>query len=215
MEDLSTSQPLFKKVDRAVFEQVDKFRLSPNYTAIQDFYNGLEEEQQKVFKALLNLVLVLLPLLFLGFLFWQNSQLQADLAVRKQILEQAQNIIGQTGGLRNVSTRILSQNPIDSQSMMSSRLSNLLAAANVDTSKIRVSNFDSQSISSTVFRSEADVQFNGVSTEELTNMFTTLIQRERFRISAVNITKNQDTNLLSGQFHAVHFSAMAPGTEEE
>lgn len=205
---------MFKKIDRSVFQQVDKFRMSPNYAAIQDFYNGLDEDQQKIFKAVLNIVLVLLPLLFLGFFYWQNSALQADLQIRKNILIKAQEIIGQKSGIENVGPRILSMNPIDSESMMTSRLSNLLSAANVDTSKIRVSNFSSESISSSVFRAEADVQFNGVSTEELVNLFTSLIQRERFRVSSVDITRNPQSNLLTGQFHAVHFSSVANNAEE-
>ncbi len=49
MEDFNkTSHPLFKRVDRAVFERIDKFKTTPGYNNLQDFYNGLEEEQQKV-----------------------------------------------------------------------------------------------------------------------------------------------------------------------
>lgn len=215
MEDFNTSQPVFKKIDRSVFEQIDKFKTGPNYATIQDFYNGLDEEQQKVFKAILNLVLVLIPVLFLGFLFWQNRTLQSELELRSNILSKAQEIIGQKGSLESVGPVILSQNPIDSDSMMTSRLSNVLAGTGVDTSKVRVSNFASDAISSNVYRSEADVQFNGFSTDELVNLFTGLIQREKFRISSVDITRNPESNLLTGQFHAVHFSALSPNVEEE
>lgn len=214
MENLNSSGPILKKVDKAVFEQVDKFKLTPNYTALQDFYNGLDEEQQKIFKAALNLVLVLLPLLFLGFLFWQNLNLQKEYDLRKGMLEKAQTIIGQKQSLQNAGPRILSMRPIDSDSMMTSRLSNTLSQGGIDTSKVRISNFSSTSISETVFRSEADIGFTGLTTIQLMNAFTTLIQRERFRISSVDISRNSETNLLNGQFHAIHFSLVTPQEDE-
>lgn len=214
MQDFNTSTPILKKLDKAVFEQVDKFKLTPNYTGLQDFYNGLDEEQQKIFKALLNLVLVLLPVLFLGFLFWQNLNLHNEYELRKGMLEKAQTIIGQKQSLQSAGPRILSMNPIDSDSMMTSRLSNALSQGGIDTSKVRISNFSSNSISETVFRSEADIGFTGLSTIQLMNIFTTLIQRERFRISTVDITRNPESNLLNGQFHAIHFSLVTPKEDE-
>lgn len=214
IENLNSSAPLLKKLDKAVFEQVDKFKLTPNYTALQDFYNGLDEEQQKLFKAALNLVLVLLPLLFLGFLFWQNLNLHKEYELRKGMLEKAQTIIGQKQSLQNAGPRILSMNPIDSDSMMTSRLSNTLSQGGIDTSKVRISNFSSTSISETVFRSEADIGFSGFTTIQLMNAFTTLVQRERFRISSVDISRNAETNLLNGQFHAIHFSLVSPQEDE-
>lgn len=214
MEDFNTKQPLFKKIDRSVFEQIDKFKLSPNYAQVQDFYNGLDEEQQKLFKAGVNAVLVLLPLLILGVLWWQNYQLREDLEVRATIMQKAQEIIGQKQSMSNVAPQILSQNPIDSAAMMTSRLSGVLSASGVDTAKVNVSNFSSSSISSNVMRSEADVAFSNLTTDELVNLFTSLIQREKFRIESVDIRRSADTNLLTGQFHAIHFSLISAAEEE-
>lgn len=61
MEDINAKVPLFKKLDKALFAQIDKFKSTPNYNLIQDFYNSLEEEQQKVFKAIVILCLFLIP----------------------------------------------------------------------------------------------------------------------------------------------------------
>lgn len=216
MEDLKTSMPLFKKIDRAVFLQIDKFKSSPNYATLQDYYNGLDEEQQKMFKAVTNILLIVIPALLLSFLWWQNNKLQQDLDVRTQLMQKSLEIIGQKESLKEVEPRILSPNPIDSAEGMNSKLSNVLSASGIDTSRLSaVNGFASEAISTSVYRSEADIQFNNTSTDELVNIFTALIQREKFRIQSVQIKRNAETNLLTGQFHAVHFSSTTATEEEE
>jgi hypothetical protein len=210
MEDLNkTSTPIFKKIDLEIFSRLDKFKLTPTYNQIQDFYNSLEEEQQKAFKAIVILVIFLLPAIFLGLFWWQNNSLRTDMNTRIDLITKANEIIGQKISLRDVAPNILSDNPIDGASMMSSRLSNILSSVNVDLSKIQVSNYEGTMTTSTIMRSEADFQFTNLSTEELINIFTSMIQREKFRVQSVNISRNEDTNMLKGQFHAIHFGNAA------
>lgn len=206
--------PLFKKIDQAVFERIDKFKQTPNYAPIQDFYNGLEEEQQKVFKGAVILALFLLPMLGLAIMSRQNSKLRSDLELRTSIIKKANEIIGQNRGIREVSPMILAGGPIDSASMMTTRLSNILSGVGVDLSKIQVGQFTSDMISSGVMKAEADLNFNNFSTDELMNMFTAMIQREKFRIQSVDIKKNMDSGLLQGQFHAIHYSVVSANQEE-
>lgn len=216
MEDLNkTSVPLFKKIDREIFSRIDKFKLTPGYNQLQDFYNSLEEEQQKVFKAVVILLIFLLPTMVLGLFWWQNNSLREDMNTRMALISKANEIIGQKSSLRDVSPNILSDNPIDGSSMMTSRLSNILSAASIDLSKIQVSNYEGTMTSGTIMRSEADFQFTNLSTDELMNIFVSMIQREKFRIQSVNISRNNETNLLKGQFHAIHFGNAANVAEEE
>lgn len=215
MDDTNNSLPVFKKVDRAVFDRIDKFKLTPGYNNIQDFYNGLEEEQQKVFKGAVILAIFLIPAMLISFILWQNNSIKEDLSTRVALINKANEIIGQKQGLRDISPNILSDNPIDGASMMTSRLSNMLSSIAVDLSKIQVSNYAGEMVSGTIMRSEADFAFSNLSTDELMNIFTNMIQREKFRIQSVDITRNADSNLLKGQFHAIHFSNAQPSTEEE
>ena len=215
MEDTNIKIPLFKKLDRSLFAQIDKFKSTPNYNLLQDFYNSLEEEQQKVFKAIVILGLFLLPMMGLGFIYWQNGKLTDDLNLRKSIIAKSNEIIGQSQGLREVAPQIISQSPIDSSSMMTSRLSNLLSGAGVDLGKIQVGEFASDPLSPTMLKSEATFSFTNFSTDELMNTLTILIQREKFRIQSVTINRNSETELLVGKFHAIHYSAVSPSAENE
>jgi hypothetical protein len=209
MEELK-SLPFFRRIDQTVFDRIDKFKRTPNYNPIQDFYNSLEEEQQKLFKGIVILLILALPLLGLGMISWQNNNFKADLAMRTSIVSKANEIIGQSQGLQEITPQVFSQNPIDSQSMMTSRLSSLLSSMAVDLSKIQVNDFTSESISSHVMKSEANFVFSNVSTDELVNIFTTMISREKFRISSFEVKRNGDTNMLQGKFHGIHYSSISP-----
>jgi hypothetical protein len=215
MDELNNKIPLFKKIDLAIFERIDKFKLTPGYNSLQDFYNGLEEEQQKVFKALIIFLIFLLPSIVLTLIWWQNVSLKKDIDTRIALISKANEIIGQRQGLLDISPRILSDSPVDGQSMMSSRLSNLLTAIGIDLSKLQVSNYNGELTAGTIQRAEADFQFSNLSTDELMNIFINMIQREKFRIQSVDIKRNNDTNLLQGQFRAVHFGNAQNFGEEE
>jgi hypothetical protein len=217
MDDLNkpASMPLFKKIDRAVFDKIDKFKLSPGYNNVQDFYNGLDEERQKLFKGASILAIFLLPTLLLTGFWWQNNSLRQDMETRMNLINKANEIIGQKISLREVAPNVLSDSPIDGQSMMNSRLANILAQMSIDLSKIQVTNYEGNMASGSIMRSEADFQFSNMSTDELMNVFTAMIQREKFRIQSVNISRNNDTNMLKGQFHAIHFSNASALPEEE
>lgn len=215
MEDLTAKIPLFKKIDKAVFDRLDKFKLTPNYTQLQDMYGSLEEEQQKVAKGVGILALLIFPFAFLSLLWWQNSRLKDDFELRRQIVSKANEILGQKQGLQEVKFNVISGNPIDSESMMTSRLGNMLGGQGMDLSKIQVRDFNTSNVSSEVLRSEASLSFTNLGTEELMNLFIAMIQRDKFRISEVHITRNADSNLLNGKFHAIHFSALESGGGEE
>ncbi|MBA2404798.1 MAG: hypothetical protein H0V66_08505 [Bdellovibrionales bacterium] len=215
MED-TKSFPFFRKIDQAIFERIDKFKQTTNYNPIQDFYNGLEEEQQKLFKGVIILGIFLLPLLGLTTIWWQNNSFKEDLAMRTSIVSKANEIIGQSQGLQQVTPEVFSSNPIDSASMMTSRLSTLLSSMAIDLSKIQVNDFVSESISSNVMKAEANFAFTNVSTDEMVNILTTMISREKFRVSSLEVKRNSDTNLLQGKFHAIHYSTIpADGVGEE
>jgi hypothetical protein len=207
--------PLFRRIDQAIFDKIDKFKQTPNYNPIQDFYNSLEEEQQKLFKGIVILSIFILPLMALSMIWWQNGNYKEDLALRRNLISKANEIIGQSQSLQEITPQVFSGNPIDSESMMTSRLSSLLSSVGVDLSKIQVSDFSSDTISSNVLKSEAKFAFTNVSTDELVNIISAMMQREKFRVSSIEVKRNNDSNLLGGSFQAIHYSSFSPEEGEE
>jgi hypothetical protein len=205
----------FKRIDTFFFEKIDQLKKTPNYNSFLDFYNGLEEETQKGIKALVVLLIFLFPIIFLSFFIWQNDKLKKDLSLRIQVLSKANQIIGQKKSLNQIKFSVLSQNPIDSDSMLTSKLSGLLTSTGVDMTKIKISDFQSEDISSELYRTQSKLNFNSFSTDELMTLITTLIQREKFKVSDVSISRNASSNLLQGYVHLIHLSQISNSELEE
>ncbi len=206
MDDVNV--PYMKRMDKAIFEQIDKFKTTPNYNLLTDFYNNLEEEQQKLLKGGVILVLFLIPALILSILWWQNQSVRNDLELRTAIMNKTQEIIGQSRGVSAISPEIISQSPIDSEGMLMSRVSNAIAGNGLDTNKISRGEFNTTNISEKIFQTEAVLNFSNLSTDELMNLFTSLIRKEKMRISEVTITRNADSGLLIGNFRVIHLAAI-------
>lgn len=212
MEDLKTNTNLFKKLDTAIFQQLDKFKQTANYAPIQDFYNGLEEEQQKLFKVGVLFITLMLPISVVGILWSQNQNLKADLEMRKEMISKGAGILADMKSLEQISPQVFSASVIDNNSLLSSKVSQIMQSQGLELSKLMVSNFQSENVSSTLLKAEADFKFNDLSTDELMNVFSAMMSREKFKISDVNIKKNLLTNKLEGTFHALHFSIISAAT---
>lgn len=214
MQDTNASIHPVKKIDREIFSQIDKFKTTPNYNALTDFYNNLEEEQQKLAKGGMILVIFLLPTLLLTILWWQNQTIREDYNLRMQIMNKAQQLIGESRGVIAIGPQIISQAPIDSEDMMMSRVGNAVAGTGMDTNKITRGEFNTTNVSEKILQTESVLNFTNISNDELVNLFTSLITREKMRISDVTINRNADTGLLIGNFRVIHL-AMIPQSEGE
>lgn len=206
--------PVLKKLDQAIFTQVDEFKKTSAHSQILEFYGGLEDEGQKLFKWILLLATVAIPFLLFVVLWFQNSRIEAELNSRIALVERMQQIITQNTEVGGLATSIAAPSAFTSEDELTDRVTNSLRAATIDVSKVRISNFTSDAISPLLTRSEADFKFEGLTTDQLVGMFTMLLQRERFRVSAVEIQRNSGSNLLDGTFHAIHFGETQLAEEE-
>jgi hypothetical protein len=195
-----------KKIDSFIFEKIDLFKKSPNYSPIQDFYTSLEDEQQKWVKVLLLLSVFVVPLLLL-FSFWiSNAFLSSDYKERYAIVQKAQQIIREQQKVDVLASNLISESPVDSQDSMNSLLLNALGGTGVDLARVKVAGFKLEDIGGNLVKSESDITFDSLSTEQLMDVFINLFSRAKVKISAVNIEKNEASQLLFGTFHIIHFS---------
>ena len=205
---------LFKRLDTEVFQGLDKLKTHPNYQSILDFYTNLEDDQQKFLKSGMMIALFVIPMILVTFLFFQNQSLKSDFSQRVEIYKKANEILAKNQGVRDISSNIFSQNPIDSSEMIISKISSAVGPT-VDLNKIKVSNFTSDQISSSIVNSQATFSFKEMSVNELMDTFVGLIRREKFRIQSIQIIRNENTNLLQGSFVGIHYSVVSQESDEE
>ena len=197
--------PLLKQADVFVFKKIDEFRASPAYGKLLETYAGLEENEQKIAKALMLAATAIIPLLLLFTLWVANYSSKSDLETRSQLVERMQEIISQNNAAGNLIATVASPVAIMDQGALSGQLNSIASSTGVDAGKLRVSNFTTDQVTPILTRTEADFKFDGLTTPQLMSLFTAMLGRERFRISNVSIIRNAKSNQLDGTFHAIHF----------
>lgn len=202
---MSGPNNLVKRFDLFLFQKLDEVKNQASYGKSVEFYSNLDEDQQRIAKWALLSLTALLPMILVLIFWFQNNTLQNDLESRIELVDTMQEIITQNSEAGGLSLGLAASTPISSESEMQTRLSTTLSRSSVDLSKIRISNFSMENVSDTLVRSESDVKFDGLSTEQLMSLFTYMIQTEKFKISSVEIIRNSRTNLLEGLFHGIHF----------
>ncbi len=202
---MSETTNILKRFDTFLFQKLDELRQKPGYAKTIEFYANLEEDQQRIAKWALLSATALIPLIFVMIFWIQNSSLHNDLDNRIELVDTMQEIITQNSEAGGLSMGLAASTPISSESEMQTRLSSALSRSSIDLSKIRISNFSLENVSDSLVRSESDVKFDGLTTEQLMSLFTFMIQTEKFKISSVEITRSTQSNLLEGIFHGIHF----------
>lgn len=197
--------PLLKRADQFIFQKIDEFRATPTYSKLLETYTSLEENEQRVAKGVLLALTAVLPLIFLFTLWIANYSVRSDLNLRLGLVQHMQDILAQNNAAGGLSTSLAAPMAFLDQNALNTQLSGVLSRAGVDAGKVRVSNFTSSNISSQLTKAEADFRFDGLNTNQLMSMFTTLLGTERFRISSVSIKRNDASNMLDGDFHAIHY----------
>jgi hypothetical protein len=205
---------ILKKLDSALFVKLDQLQTKSEYNRFIEFYSNLDDNQQVIAKWSLLIFSFSLPLLIV-FIFWiGNSSLHSDYEARLELIDTMQEIIAQNSEVGGITAMLASANAINSESELQTRMSQVLTRGGIDLNKIKVSNFSLENVSDGLTRSEADVKFENISTDQLVSLFTFLIQTEKFKISSVEISRNAQTNFLDGVFHAIHYGQVLTQEDE-
>ncbi|MEA9357922.1 hypothetical protein SHI21_16950 [Bacteriovorax sp. PP10] len=200
---------IFIKIDDFIFKKLDLLKNDGVFQKFNDGLSNLEESQQKLVAQLTTFAFILLPFIFVLVLWWGNSQTKKTLDIKKQIIEQIALYEGNQSALTNISTNYLSPTAISSQEDLDNRIRNILSQNAIDQEKVTVSNFHSTSTSSTVAKVEADLNFRNFGTNDFSSFMRTLVERERLKIIKVDLTKNQENNLLQGTISLMHMGQNA------
>lgn len=203
----------FMKVfDEQLFQAIHKLNDYPAYHKIIETYNSFDEKKQVLANYALVLVTFLLPaLLTLTFYIIYQSSVN-ELAEKELVIEKTATIINQSKSL-DKQTRILFGRPIATQSDLNNRISSISNSAGIDSSNLKVINFD-QYENAGISEVKGTLKFNGISSKNIYELIQRLAIREKFKVSRINIDKNLTNQLLEGEFDFLYFSKVVKNDDE-
>lgn len=197
-------ESFFKKIDTAIFKQIDQFKNDPNFNKISDLFTTLSEQESRLLQQILAFGVIILPYLVVAFLFWGNYQSKKTLQLKKQVLDEYEILSSNRNNLLAQGPSLLAPNSLAGQSDLENRVRNVLSSNSIDQSKVNVSSFDVGMSSSTFTKSTSLIQFNKFGTQDFNMLLRNLIEMEKFKISRVKLKKDVETDLLLGEIELLH-----------
>lgn len=198
--EVAEKTSLFKKIDSFVFKQVDLFKASPIYVKIQEPLNLIDDDLRLVINNILSCIVILIPLIFIGILMFNNYRLKKEITLKKEIINQSNEILLNKNEIQNFANNFFTNSTIDSDAAMNGRIKNLCSSIGMDPNKVNVSNFTTEPSFAKSNKVIATVNFSKLSTNDLANLLSGLLEKERMRISGVSIRKNPTDTQLEGYF---------------
>ena len=81
---MESSSSITKKIDEFIFGQVENFKNSSTYQQFIDQFSGLDNAAQKHINHFFAILVVLIPLLLIGFLEFKNYKLNSVLDTKRE-----------------------------------------------------------------------------------------------------------------------------------
>ncbi len=201
---MEKSPGLFIKIDEFIFQKLDALKSEGVFQKFNDLIANLDEDQQKVVAQVTTFTLILIPFIFVAVLWWGNAQTKKSIEIKKQIMDQIALFDGNKNTLNNVSSNFLAPSTLMGQEDMDNRMRNILSQNAIEQSKVSISRFSQNSISSSINKTEVELAFQGFGTQDFSNFMRALVEQERFKILRIDLNKNNETSLLSGGISLMH-----------
>ena len=201
---MEKSKNVFIKIDEFIFQKLDFLKTEGSLHKINELISGFDEPEQKIVAQVMTFTLIMIPYLFVIFFWWGNHKMRVNLDVKSQIIEQISTLNGNKDTKAVLSSTYLAQSAIQSTEELSGKIKSLLAANNIEQSKVQVVNFTQISTTSTIAKIEATLNFQSFGTQDFSNFMRVLMDQEKFKIVRINLEKNKTTNLLNGNISLMH-----------
>lgn len=197
-------ESFFKKIDTAIFKQIDQLKNDPNFSKMSDLFTTLSEQESRILQQVMAFGVILLPYLVVAFLFWGNYQTKKTLQLKKQVLDEFEILSSNRNNLLAQGPSLLAPSSLQGQSDLENRVRNVLSSNSIDQSKVSVTSFDVGMSSSTFTKSTSLIQFNKFGTQDFNMLLRNLIEMEKFKVSRVKLKKDVENDLLLGEIELLH-----------
>lgn len=201
---MGRARHFFIKIDQFIFARLDQLKNEASFQKLNELLLNLNDEQQKLFAQLLVFTLILIPYLFSITMWWSNSVIKKRIETKNQIIEQIAYLSGNKDTLNNISSRYLSTSAMLNKEDLENRIVNIASRHQIGANKLEVQNFNVLGSTSSMSKIEAKINFHDFGTNDFSNFTREIIDIERFKIVAIDLKKNNESNLLQGTYEIRH-----------
>lgn len=205
---------LFQTLDQSLFNLIDQAKSQPAIVQLQDQINALEAKQQKIVSAAISIGAILLPIAITGILALFNMQERSTIETKKEIINYASLIDKSSRDLSQISASSLSGNAIEDRGQLDNLLRNVLSQNQIDQSKAQVVDFNELKRSAMIVSTESKIQISRFANQDFAKFLRSLLEREKFKISAISLVTDKETMLLSGTITLMHLGRNSNNMEE-
>lgn len=197
---------LSKKIDTFVFEKIDELQNQPEYQKIADSYSNLDENIQELIKTGLMALITVIPLIIFLYILNSNSSLKKEFTTKENVINVANELIQKKSIITNKERKILGTSFINSESALKNKITSLFSMSSIDTTKIKINNFNSEELDDFITKVKSDIKFRDITSQELYAMLNTMTARGKMRVEEVSIRKSSSDNLLDGMLTIHYYS---------
>lgn len=197
---------LMKQIDDALFQNLEKIKGSDQFQEFMENYNNWEDTTQEAFKTAMTAVIVIIPIFITFIIFIINSSTQSDFETKQEILKMINKISHQNSSVKNLSGKYFGS-ALASESAFTSQIKSSLTSLNIEPTKVTIANYNSDEEKG-ISKASAEVRFKDITSQNLLGLLSTITINKKMRIEEIDITKNQQSNLLGGSMIVFHYSKM-------
>lgn len=197
---------IMKKIDTFIFEKIEQFQTTNEYQKISEGYSSLEESAQEAIKVILMILTILLPLSFILIFSSLNGKASKELSQKEEIIDLANELIKKQSLITLEERKILASKYVDSESALKNDISSSISMIGIDSSKVQISNFDTEELDGLITKVKADLSFKGFSNQELFSMTNSLVAKLKIKVDEININKKESSNSLEGVMTIIYYS---------
>jgi hypothetical protein len=201
---MGSARNFFIKIDQFIFAKLDQLKNESSFQKINDLMLNLNDEQQKILTQIIVFSIIIIPYLFISVFWWSNHKIKQTIENKNQIIEQIAYLNGNKDALNNVSVKYLAGNAINSQDEIRSKLVNIASRYQINSGKVTVESYNILSSTSTITKIESSISFHDFGTQDFSNFMREIVEVEKFKITNIDIHRNNETNLLQGKIDIRH-----------
>lgn len=202
---------IFKSMDEAIFKALEDIKGQPQIQKLVDNTSTLPEEQQKILNHSLSIFVIILPILLTSFIFFQNITQKSEIETRELILEEVAEHSKKKNQLELTGRNIIGPGQISDLPDLQRLVRSALSSRGVMADSVTITDFNQTSVGDGLTQTLSTLNFMGLTTQELTGLIQDLTQRQKVKISALQVERDDSNELLEGSFEIYHFSKLDVG----